>query len=119
MAPASVPFLKSGTLPAKIWIPCGRPGTAVQGRPVGTPATCATSSLLRMSSCRPVLKTDHSLIGRENGPFGFGWDHDYNVYLRELNDGGFALWTGQLHEQHFRSTGDGFEPNPGFAARAR
>ena len=51
------------------------------------------------------------------GPFGFGWDHPYNVYLRELNDGGFALWTGQLKEQPFRAAGAGFEPAPGFAAR--
>ena len=51
------------------------------------------------------------------GPFGFGWDHAYNVYLRELNDGGVALWTGQLREQHFRSAGGGFEPEPGLAAR--
>ena len=51
------------------------------------------------------------------GPFGFGWDHAYNVYLRELNDGGFAVWTGQLREQRFRSTGGGLEPEPGFAAR--
>ena len=51
------------------------------------------------------------------GPFGFGWDHAYNVYLRELNDGGVALWTGQLREQHFRSAGGGFEPKPGLAAR--
>jgi RHS repeat-associated protein len=51
------------------------------------------------------------------GPFGFGWDHAYNVYLRQLNDGGFALWTGQLLEQHFGSTGGGWEPNPGIAAR--
>ncbi|MBW4027844.1 MAG: hypothetical protein HIU93_10615 [Acidobacteria bacterium] len=51
------------------------------------------------------------------GPFGYGWDHPYNVYLRKLNDGGLALWTGQLHEEYFRNTGAGFEPQPSFAAR--
>lgn len=51
------------------------------------------------------------------GPFGFGWDHPYNVSLRELHDGGFALWTGQLREEHFHAAGGGFEPTPGFAAR--
>jgi RHS repeat-associated protein len=51
------------------------------------------------------------------GPFGFGWDHVYNVYLRELNDRGIAMWTGQLREQHFRKVGDGFEPEPGLAAK--
>lgn len=51
------------------------------------------------------------------GPFGFGWDHSYNVYLRELNNGDFALWTGQLQEQHFHDVGGRFESTPGFAAR--
>jgi RHS repeat-associated protein len=51
------------------------------------------------------------------GPFGFGWDHPYNVYLRELNDGGFALWTGQLREELFEASGGEFKPRPGFAAR--
>lgn len=51
------------------------------------------------------------------GPFGFGWDHSYNIYLRPLKDGGVALWSGQLLEQHFRRVGDGFEPAPGLAAR--
>lgn len=51
------------------------------------------------------------------GPFGFGWDHPYNVYLRALDDGGFALWTGHLQEQHFSAAGGDFEPDPGFAAR--
>jgi RHS repeat-associated protein len=51
------------------------------------------------------------------GPLGFGWDHVYNVYLRPLNDGGFALWTGQLREVHFRSTGSGLEPEAGFGGR--
>lgn len=51
------------------------------------------------------------------GPFGFGWDHSYNVYLRELNDGGFALWNGQLREQHFKVAGTGWDPEPGLAAR--
>lgn len=51
------------------------------------------------------------------GPFGYGWDHAYSIYLRQLNDGGFALWTGQLREQHFRNTGAAFEPEAGYCAR--
>jgi len=51
------------------------------------------------------------------GPLGFGWDHVYNVYLRELNDGSVALWMGQLREEPFRETGGKLEPRPGFAAR--
>lgn len=33
------------------------------------------------------------------GPWGYNWDHNYNVYLRELNNGGAAVWTGQLREE--------------------
>lgn len=51
------------------------------------------------------------------GPFGYGWDHVYNVFLRPLNDGRFALWSGQLHEEHFSSEADGFEPRAGFCGR--
>ena len=38
------------------------------------------------------------------GPFGFGWDHGYNAYLRALNDGDMALWTGELSEVRLRLT---------------
>jgi YD repeat-containing protein len=51
------------------------------------------------------------------GPFGFGWDHCYNVYLRRLNDGGMAFWSGQLRELRFRAAGAGWEPERGLAAR--
>lgn len=50
------------------------------------------------------------------GPFGFGWDHSYNVYLRALADGGMALWGGQLREQHFTLAAGGFAAAPGLAA---
>jgi len=43
------------------------------------------------------------------GPWGYGWDHNYNVYLRELTDGGVTLWTGELWEHLFRWTGATFE----------
>lgn len=39
------------------------------------------------------------------GPFGYSWDHKYNVYLRRLNDGRIALWSGRLHEQYFNPEG--------------
>src|SRR5262249_26197096 len=32
------------------------------------------------------------------GPWGYNWDHSYNVYLRELTDGRVAVWTGELRE---------------------
>lgn len=44
------------------------------------------------------------------GPWGFGWDHNYNSYLRELRDGNVAHWTGSLHENLFHWTGDAFKP---------
>lgn len=52
------------------------------------------------------------------GPFGRGWDHAYNVYLRSLTDGSLAFWTGQLQERRFRPAADGgWEPEPGLAVR--
>jgi hypothetical protein len=51
------------------------------------------------------------------GPWGFNWDHNYNVFLRELNDGSVALWTGHMHEDYFRWTGSGFEPDYGIHER--
>lgn len=48
------------------------------------------------------------------GPFGFNWDHNYNVYLRELNDGRVAVWTGLLSEELYTPRPDGgFEPPVG------
>jgi RHS repeat-associated protein len=51
------------------------------------------------------------------GPFGYGWDHSYNVYMRELEDGTLALWTGELREVKFTRGGAGFDTEAGFAAR--
>lgn len=44
------------------------------------------------------------------GPFGWGWDHEHNSYLRELADGSVAHWTGRLHEDRFMPGAGGFEP---------
>ena len=46
------------------------------------------------------------------GPFGWNFDHNYNLYLRELSDGTIALWR-NLHEDIFKPTGAGFEPPRG------
>ena len=46
------------------------------------------------------------------GPFGWNFDHNYNLYLRELSDGSVALWR-NLHEDIFTPTGSGFEPPRG------
>jgi RHS repeat-associated protein len=48
------------------------------------------------------------------GPWGYNWDHSYNVYLRELADGGVAIWTGQLSEDVYKaSPTGGLEPPVG------
>ena len=47
------------------------------------------------------------------GPFGFNWDHNWNVYLRELASGDVARGTGALHEDVFRWDGATFVPPRG------
>jgi RHS repeat-associated protein len=46
------------------------------------------------------------------GPLGWNWDHNYNLYLRELNDGNIALWR-SLHEDIYKFDGVNFEPPRG------
>ncbi|MFC6083000.1 RHS repeat-associated core domain-containing protein [Sphaerisporangium aureirubrum] len=44
------------------------------------------------------------------GPWGYNWDHNYNVYLRELTDGRVAVWTGELREDvHTAIPAGGFD----------
>jgi RHS repeat-associated protein len=94
---------------------------AKQGDPVDVSTgafTASTVDLVVPTPHIPIVMSRSYRSGRPYyGPFGFGWDHPYNVYLRQLNDGGFALWTGQLREELFHDTGGKFEPRPGFAAR--
>jgi len=65
------------------------------------------------------------------GPFGFNWDHNWNVYLRELGSGDVARASGALHEDVFRWDGAAFAspvgvfellerlPDQRYVARAR
>lgn len=46
------------------------------------------------------------------GPFGYNWDHNYNVYLRILNNGSIAINTGGLHEDIYTDSGDSIVYNP-------
>ncbi len=39
------------------------------------------------------------------GPLGYNWDHNYNIYLRELNDGRIAVSTGRLQEDIYTDSG--------------
>jgi len=50
------------------------------------------------------------------GPFGWNWDHNYNLYVRELNNGNIALWR-NLHEGIFMLDGTNFEPPRGVFER--
>jgi RHS repeat-associated protein len=40
------------------------------------------------------------------GPFGYNWDHNYNIYLRELTSGRIAVNTGRLQEDLYTDSGD-------------
>ncbi|GGY05055.1 RHS repeat-associated core domain-containing protein [Paludibacterium paludis] len=56
----------------------------------------------------------HYRSGAPNrGPFGWNWDHNHNVFLRELASGHVARWDGALHEDLFRLRGTDFESAPG------
>lgn len=46
------------------------------------------------------------------GPLGWNWDHNYNLYVRELSNGDIALWR-ILHEDIFKFDGVKFEPPRG------
>src|SRR4030095_4498791 len=46
------------------------------------------------------------------GPLGWNWDHNFNVFIRELNTGDIALWR-NLHEEIFKFNGSNFEPQRG------
>ncbi len=46
------------------------------------------------------------------GPFGWNWDHNHNLFVRELKTGDIALWR-NLHEDIFKFDGANFEPPRG------
>lgn len=45
-------------------------------------------------------------------PFGWNWDHNHNLFIRELANGDLALWR-MAHEERFVFTGAEFEPPRG------
>lgn len=48
------------------------------------------------------------------GPWGYNWDHNYNVYLRPLDNGGVVIWTGQcVEEVYMPKAGGAFETPTG------
>jgi len=50
------------------------------------------------------------------GPFGWNWDHNHNLFVRELQNGNIALWR-NLHEDVFVFNGADFEPPRGVFER--
>jgi RHS repeat-associated protein len=74
----------------------------------------ATSDVRIPSSGFPIeLRRLYRSGAVHYGPFGYNWDHNYNVYLRELSDGGVAVWNGELSEDVYRAAPLGFEPPTG------
>jgi len=51
------------------------------------------------------------------GPWGYNWDHNYNVYLRELDGGKVAVWAGRLSELVYTPYEDRLESPAGVFAR--
>jgi RHS repeat-associated protein len=45
-------------------------------------------------------------------PFGWNWDHNHNLFIRELSNGDLALWR-IAHEERFVFTGADYEPPRG------
>lgn len=50
------------------------------------------------------------------GPLGWNWDHNYNIYVRELTDGRIALWR-HLNEHWFVPNGPDFDSPRGMFER--
>jgi RHS repeat-associated protein len=52
------------------------------------------------------------------GPWGYNWDHCYNVYLRLLKNGSVAVWSGELREDVYPIAAvGGFESPMGIFAQ--
>lgn len=52
------------------------------------------------------------------GPLGWNWDHNFNLYLRELSDGHVAVWR-WMHEDLFRFDGAAYQPRRGLFEQLR
>ncbi|MCZ4589650.1 DUF6531 domain-containing protein [Rhodococcus opacus] len=81
--------------------------------------TIATTDLIVPTAVIPIAMQRYYRSGPGYyGPFGRGWDHSYNVYLRPLVNESVAFWTGQLREVTFRpAAAGGWDPDPGVTAR--
>lgn len=69
------------------------------------------TDLLVPTAVMPLVMVRRYRSGAPNrSPFGWNWDHNHNLYLRELRNGDVTRWDGALHEDIFRAQGGGFEP---------
>lgn len=65
----------------------------------------------------PLSLTRHYRSGAASfGPLGWNWDHNHNLFLRELTTGNIALWR-NLHEDLFIFDGASFQPPRGVFER--
>lgn len=66
------------------------------------------------SPFQPITLARRYVSGRPYfGPWGFNWDHNWNVFIRELTNGDVVRWNGALHEDLFVLSGAGFDPPRG------
>lgn len=97
--------------------------SASDGEPVDLASgtfTIAVTDLEVPTATIPIQMVRRYRSGRPYfGPFGYGWDHSYNIYLRALKDGAMAMWTGELWESRFRTAGGGYKPQRGLPASLR
>ena len=56
-----------------------------------------------------ILRAYNSLLNDTDGPFGFGWTHNYNIYLVENVSGDVILYEGDGTIHLFTKDGAGFE----------
>lgn len=68
------------------------------------------TDLLVPTAVMPLALIRRYRSGAPNrGPFGWNWDHNHNVFVRELDNGDVARWDGALHEDVFHARGTGFD----------
>ncbi|NUQ73893.1 MAG: hypothetical protein HUU21_10075 [Polyangiaceae bacterium] len=91
------------------------------GDPVDLFSGLLVISVVDLDVPTPFIPIQFSRVYRSGrpyfGPWGYNWDHCWNVYLRELKNGNVARWNGRLHEDEFAWSGAAFEPPRGVFER--
>lgn len=89
--------------------------SAAREQNIGDPITLSTGESIYSNTFlhNPGigLSYEFSLTNRTqasyNGPVGFGWDHNYNIFLKEWEDSSVSLYNGQLGISPFPKNTDG------------